>query len=160
MQTLLNRLNAHGQRSQLREERHPNSVTAPPVHRGSMTPRPWRGFWNSVRTTTLHPLKGMRPASATTPAGAELAPWQQAALRRRTVFVLLTVISTALAAHLFSNMQPAYESAWMQYSQLALFTLLSAWVVTGFMTAMMGFYVTLRGDAHSLSAQKVQHQGA
>ena len=157
METLLNRLNAHGQRSQLREERHPNSVTAPPVHRGSMTPRPWRGFWNSVRTTALHPLKGMRPTSATRPAGAELAPWQQAALRRRTVFVLLTLISTALAAHLFSNMQPAYESAWMQYSQLALFTLLSAWVVTGFMTAMMGFYVTLRGDAHSLSAKKIQH---
>ena len=157
MQTLLNRLNAHGQRSQLREERHPNSVTAPPVHRGSMTPRPWRGFWNSVRATALLPLKAKSLISATTPAAAELAPWQQAALRRRTVFVLLTVISTALAAHLFSNMQPAYESAWMQYSQLALFTLLSAWVVTGFMTAMMGFYVTLRGDAHSLSAKKVQH---
>ncbi len=122
-----------------------------------MTPRPWRGFWNSVRAAALLPLKDKSLISATTPAGAELAPWQQAAQRRRTVFVLLTVISTALAAHLFSNMQPAYESAWMQYSQLALFTLLSAWVVTGFMTAMMGFYVTLRGDAHSLSAKKVQH---
>jgi len=110
-----------------------------------------------MSAAALQPLKGMRPASATTPVGVELAPWQQAAQRRRTVFVLLTVISTALAAHLFSNMQPAYESAWMQYSQLALFTLLSAWVVTGFMTAMMGFYVTLRGDAHSLSAKKVQH---
>ena len=31
--------------SLLREERHPNSVTAPPVNRGSMAPRPWRGFW-------------------------------------------------------------------------------------------------------------------
>lgn len=157
METLLSRLNAHGQRSTLREERHPNSVTAPPIRRGSMTPRPWRGFWNGLHAAALQPLKGIRPASATTLAGAELAPWQQAALRRRTVFVLLTVISTVLAASLFSSMQPSYESVWLQYSQLALFTLLSAWVVTGFMTAMMGFYVTLRGDAHSLSAQKVQH---
>ena len=31
-------------RSPVREERHPNAVTAPPVNRGSMTPRPWRGF--------------------------------------------------------------------------------------------------------------------
>jgi membrane glycosyltransferase len=28
----------------LREERHPNAVTAPPLNRGSMAPRPWRGF--------------------------------------------------------------------------------------------------------------------
>ncbi|MDB5851190.1 MAG: glucan biosynthesis glucosyltransferase, partial [Rhodoferax sp.] len=33
-------------RSSVREERHPNAVTAPPVHRGSMAPLPWRGFWN------------------------------------------------------------------------------------------------------------------
>ena len=40
-------------RSPLREERHPNSVTAPPINRGSMTPRPWRGFWNSIGTALL-----------------------------------------------------------------------------------------------------------
>ena len=40
-------------RSPVREERHPNSVTAPPVNRGSMTPRPWRGFWNSIGTALL-----------------------------------------------------------------------------------------------------------
>jgi membrane glycosyltransferase len=38
------------QRSTLREERHPNAVTAPPINRGSMTPRPWRGFWNGMGT--------------------------------------------------------------------------------------------------------------
>ena len=54
-------------------------------------------------------------------------------------------------------MQPEYDNAWLQYGQLGLFALLSAWVVTGFMTAMMGFYVTLRGDKFSLSAKKVQH---
>ena len=144
-------------RSTLREERHPNAVTAPPVNRGSMTPRPWRGFWNSLGTAALVPLvKGgsLKPAR---PAGEALEPWQHAAKRRRALFVVLTLLSTALATGLFADMQPAYDNVWLEYGQTVLFALLSAWVVTGFMTAMMGFYVTLRGDPHSLSAKKVQH---
>ena len=43
-------------RSTLREERHPNAVTAPPINRGSMAPRPWRGFWNSLATAALLPI--------------------------------------------------------------------------------------------------------
>jgi membrane glycosyltransferase len=147
-----------GRRSLLREERHPNSVTAPPIHRGSMVPRPWRGFWNSLGTAVLLPLLGKGEAAApSAPASAERQPWQQAARRRRAVFVLLTVLSTAVATRLFAHMQPDYDNAWLQYGQITLFALLSAWVVTGFMTAMMGFYVTVRGDKHALSAKKVQH---
>ncbi|MDB5868945.1 MAG: glucans biosynthesis glucosyltransferase MdoH, partial [Polaromonas sp.] len=86
-----------------------------------------------------------------------MEPWQLVAKRRRTVFMLLTLISTVLATSLFADMQPDYDNAFLQYGQLALFALLTAWVVTGFMTAMMGFYVTVRGDAHTLSAKKVQH---
>ncbi|MDP2450851.1 MAG: glucans biosynthesis glucosyltransferase MdoH [Polaromonas sp.] len=141
-------------RSLLREERHPNSVTAPPLHRGSMVPRPWRGFWNSMGTSVL----GLTRPAANHPLPAQAQqPWQQAAARRRAVFVLLTVLSTVLATTLFADMQPDYDSAWLQYGQLVLFALLSAWVVTGFMTAMMGFYVTIRGDKHALSAKNVQH---
>ena len=146
-------------RSQLREERHPNAVTAPPVHRGSMAPRPWRGFWNSLGAAALWPVARLTgsavvPPHASSPA---MVPWQIAAKRRRLVFMLLTVVSTLLATLLFADMQPAYDNAFLQYGQLALFALLSAWVVTGFMTAMMGFYVTLFGDAHTLSAKQVQH---
>jgi len=141
-------------RSLLREERHPNSVTAPPLHRGSMVPRPWRGFWNSLGTALL----GLTHPAANQPLPVQARqPWQQAAARRRAVFVLLTVLSTVLATSLFADMQPDYDSAWLQYGQLVLFALLSAWVVTGFMTAMMGFYVTIRGDKHALSAKNVQH---
>ncbi|NDP61046.1 glucans biosynthesis glucosyltransferase MdoH [Polaromonas sp.] len=146
-------------RSPLREERHPNAVTAPPVHRGSMAPRPWRGFWNSLGTAALLPvvkLTGRKTLEQ--PASAEaMAPWQHAAKRRRTVFMLLTLVSTVVATALFADMQPVYDNAFLQYGQLGLFALLSAWVVTGFMTAMMGFYVTLFGDAHTLSAKQVQH---
>lgn len=145
-------------RSPLREERHPNAVTAPPVHRGSMAPRPWRGFWNSLGTAALLPLLKLTGASAPHASKVEVQePWQRAATRRRTVFLLLTVISTVMATLLFADMQPNYDNAWLQYGQLALFALLSAWVVTGFMTAMMGFYVTLFGDAHTLSSKQVQH---
>ncbi|MBT9477419.1 glucans biosynthesis glucosyltransferase MdoH [Polaromonas sp.] len=145
-------------RSLLREERHPNAVTAPPVHRGSMAPRPWRGFWNSLGTAALLPLLKLTGSAMRQRVPAEAQePWQHAAKRRRTVFMLLTLVSTVLATSLFADMQPIYDNAFLQYGQLALFALLSAWVVTGFMTAMMGFYVTLFGDAHTLSARKVQH---
>ncbi|NDP37628.1 MAG: glucans biosynthesis glucosyltransferase MdoH [Rhodoferax sp.] len=149
-------------RSVLREERHPNAVTAPPVNRGSMVPRPWRGFWNSLASAALLPvLKQTGRVQAEALPTASIAdkpePWQQAARRRRTVFLLLTVISTVLATSLFADIQPDYDNAFLQYGQATLFALLSAWVVTGFMTAMMGFYVMLRGDSHSLSAKKVQH---
>ncbi|ABD70496.1 glycosyl transferase, family 2 [Rhodoferax ferrireducens T118] len=151
-----------GGRSVLREERHPNAVTAPPINRGSMVPRQWRGFWNSLASAALLPvlkLTGRVPAQALPAAliADKPAPWQQAARRRRAIFLLLTVISTVLATSLFTDIQPDYDNAFLQYGQATLFALLSAWVVTGFMTAMMGFYVMLRGDSHSLSAKKVQH---
>ena len=148
----------------LRHERHPNAATAPPLNRGSMVPRPWRGFWNSLGTAALLPLTRNSTAhqadsfqTAKKQAPAERQPWQRAALRRRAMFTFLTVTSTALATALFVNVQPVYDNAFFQYLQLALFALLTAWVVTGFMTAMMGFYVSLFGDAHSLSAKKVAH---
>ena len=149
-------------RSALREERHPNSITAPPINRGSMTPRPWRGFWNSIGTAALMPLLKLTGSAKAGPVPFSTAldqaePWHQTAKRRRTVFVMLTLISTALATGLFADMQPEYNNAWLEYGQIVLFALLSGWVVTGFMTAMMGFYVTLRGDPHGLSARKVAH---
>ena len=145
-------------RSLLREERHPNAVTAPPVHRGSMAPRPWRGFWNSLGTAALLPLLKLTGTNVPKAHKAEAQkPWQRTATRRRTVFLLLTFVSTVMATLLFADMQPDYDNAWLQYGQLGLFALLSAWVVTGFMTAMMGFYVTLFGDAHTLSSKQVQH---
>ncbi|MBN9626399.1 MAG: glucans biosynthesis glucosyltransferase MdoH [Acidovorax sp.] len=147
-------------RSTLREERHPNAVTAPPLHRGSMVPLPWRGFWNSVGTAVLLRLTG-RTSPQPAPARVAQAPaestaaWQGAAQRRRWTFALLTVLTTALASTLFASVQPDYENAWLSYGQIALFALLSAWVVTGFLTGLMGFWVMLRGDRHALSARSV-----
>ena len=145
------------QRSPLRQERHPNSVTAPPVNRGSMVPTAWRGFWKGMAAAALWPIAKIVGHSAPASTALALAPWQRAAQRRRATFLLLTVISTALATSLFADMQPNYDNDLLQYGQITLFALLSAWVVTGFMTAMMGFWVLVRGDAHSLSAKQVVH---
>ncbi len=147
-------------RSLLREERHPNAVTAPPINRGSMVPRPWRGFWNSIGTALLSTASSvLPPRTPATPAVEAPAPmaWERAANLRRGVFVLLTVLSTVLAASLFADAQPVHENTWLQTGQLVLFVVLSAWVVTGFVTALMGFWVSLRGDAHTLSAASVRH---
>lgn len=146
-------------RSPVREERHPNAVTAPPVNRGSMAPRPWRGFWNSLGTAVLVKLgAGGKPESETAEAGAQVKqPWQRAAAQRRFAFMALTLLSTVIASALFAGVQPDYDNVWLEYGQIGLYGLLSGWVVTGFVTALMGFYVSVRGDKHALSVKQVAH---
>ncbi|MBS0428566.1 MAG: glucans biosynthesis glucosyltransferase MdoH [Proteobacteria bacterium] len=142
-------------RSPVREERHPNSVTAPPVNRGSMTPRPWRGFWNSIGTALLLKLGAGGRQAAPEVAQFPKQPWERAAKQRRAVFMLLAVLSTVMASTLFAQVQPDYDNLWLEYGQIGLYGLLSGWVVTGFVTALMGFYVSVRGDRHALSAKQV-----
>ncbi|MGJ7504532.1 glucans biosynthesis glucosyltransferase MdoH [Variovorax sp. ZT5P49] len=143
-------------RSPVREERHPNSVTAPPVNRGSMAPRPWRGFWNSLGTAALVKLGAGRDAEAGVhDARQAKQPWQRAAAQRRFAFMMLTLLSTVIASSLFASVQPDYDNLWLEYGQIGLYGLLSGWVVTGFVTALMGFYVSVRGDKHALSAKQV-----
>lgn len=147
-------------RPSLRAERHPNSVTAPPLRRGSMPPQPWRGFWNGVGTALLSRAMRLLPGGVRPAAPVEARePWQRAADRRRRLFALLTLLSTATASWLFAQAQPDYGNAWLAWGQIALFAVLSTWVVTGFVTALMGFWVTLFGDRHALSARAVRHHG-
>lgn len=122
-----------------------------------MVPVPWRGFWNSLGTALLLRLTGHAQAHCTAAADAQPAqPWQSAAQRRRWTFAVLTALTTALASVLFADVQPQYDNVWLGYGQIALFALLSAWVVTGFLTGLMGFWVMLRGDRHALSARSVR----
>ncbi len=144
-------------------ERHPNALTAPPVHRGSMTPLPWRGFWNSLLALFLAMFgfaREVAPAAwrnAGTDGSDGIAqPWQRAARLRRLTFLGITLGVTALASVLFSSVQPQQSHVLLQWGQLALFALLSAWLVTGFTTALMGFWVSLFGDKHALKAASVQ----
>jgi membrane glycosyltransferase len=145
-------------RALTREERHPNSVTAPPIRRGSMPPHPWRGFWSSVSIALLTGAMRLLPGGARAArAPQQRQPWQDAADRRRFVFAMLTLLSTGVASWLFAQAQPDYGNDVLAWGQIALFAILSTWVVTGFVTALMGFWVSLFGDAHAISARAVQH---
>ncbi|MBW8717546.1 MAG: glucans biosynthesis glucosyltransferase MdoH, partial [Variovorax paradoxus] len=70
-------------------------------------------------------------------------------------FMALTLLSTVIASVLFAGVQPDYDNVWLEYGQIGLYGLLSGWVVTGFVTALMGFYVSVRGDKHALSVKQV-----
>ncbi|MEJ7928762.1 glucans biosynthesis glucosyltransferase MdoH [Ramlibacter sp. AN1015] len=143
-------------RSALREERHPNSVTAPPIHRGSVPTQPWHGFWSSIGAGLRAQLQALLAPADAPVRRTPRAAWENAALRRRGVFALFTLVSAVVATSLFAGAQPDYSSSWLRYGQIALFAVLSTWVVTGFVTALMGFWVVLRGDRHSISARGVQ----
>ncbi|TNF56918.1 MAG: glucans biosynthesis glucosyltransferase MdoH [Burkholderiales bacterium] len=149
------RLNAPD-RGLLRAERHPNSVTAPPVLRGSMAPRPWVGFWRGLGSATLSRVTRLMPPREPKAPRPAPAPWEMAARRRRQAFLALTVCTTVLAAWLFAQVQPEAGPAWIQAVHATLFVVLTTWVTTGFVTALMGAWVLLRGDPHSVSAATVR----
>ncbi len=70
-----------------------------------------------------------------------------------------TLLATAWATALFAQQlaPPATPSLQvLQSLQLLLFACLSAWVSSGFLTAVMGFGVALAGDRHALSARSVR----
>jgi membrane glycosyltransferase len=124
-------------------------ASAPPIHRGAMVARPWRGFLGGLADA----LRGV-PSGYADETGAP-EPWRAAATRRRAVLLAIVVLSATLATALLMHVLPAQGPAWLRLGQVALFGLLFAWVTAGFATAMMGFRVLWRGDPHALSARSV-----
>ncbi|MDN3918657.1 glucans biosynthesis glucosyltransferase MdoH [Roseateles violae] len=112
-------------------------ASAPPIHRGSMVPRPWG-----------------RPEPADAADAAPDEPWARVARRRRRALGLCVLLATALATTLLlqAQPQPALPTA-LRWLHVGLFALLFAWVSAGSVTAAMGFWVLLRGDRHALSAR-------
>jgi membrane glycosyltransferase len=119
----------------------------PPITRGSIVARPWAGFW-----------RGLLAARVPVAGGAEPAPWEHAARRRRRVLLGAVAFATALAVAVLVHAQPSHQHPVLQGLQLALFALLFAWVSAGCFTAVMGFVVVLRGDRHALSPALAQSQ--
>ncbi len=131
-------------------------ISAPPIHRGSMSATPWRGFWRGMGDMVWQAL--CRLGGAPGPAAEAQEPWQRAATRRRRTLLLLVVLSAAGATYLLNEVLPVIDNDALRVTQIALFGLLFAWVAAGFFTAMMGFWVQLRGDRFALRAQDVADQ--
>ena len=131
--------------------------SAPPIHRGSMSAQPWRGFWRGIGDGLWHVL-GRLGGAKRAPAEA-LEPWQRAAQRRRRTLLLLVALSAVGATQMLTEVLPVIENDALRFVQVSLFGLLFAWVAAGFFTAMMGFWVQLRGDRFALSAQDVRRRG-
>jgi membrane glycosyltransferase len=106
---------------------------APPLLRGSMPTRSWG--------------RGGRLAGTETP-GAD---------RRRHMLVALVLGTAAVAGAALMQAQPL-QGGPASVLQAALFTLLFAWVAAGFVTALMGFVVLMRGDRRMLSYADVARQ--
>lgn len=134
----------------------------PPLHRGSMVPRPWRGFirgvadglWSLLCAPALALLDAARGRGGADKAQRPLAraPWERAAARRRSALLALVSLSAAAATAALASILPGHPQAWLRAVQIGLFGLLFGWVSAGFFTALMGFWVLLRGDPHAMSA--------
>ena len=149
---------------------HPSmGASMPPMNRGSMTARPWRGFfgglldgWIALATRLAgQPPLAHAPFDQAAPAPADAAAtaaWKQAAAQRRRTLLALITLSVVGATVMLDHVLPSYDSAWLRTTQIGLFSILFGWVSAGFYTAMMGFWVQWRGDPHALSSQSVAHR--
>ncbi|MBY0469030.1 MAG: glycosyltransferase, partial [Burkholderiaceae bacterium] len=142
-------------------------ASMPPIHRGSMTARPWRGFFGGLLdgwialATRLAGQSSPRASfddEAPVPAdAAATAAWKQAATQRRRALLVLIALSVIGATAMLDHVLPSYDSAWLRTTQIGLFSILFGWVSAGFYTAIMGFWVQWRGDHHALSSRSVAH---
>lgn len=133
-------------------QRRYTHAAAPALQRGSMVPTPWVGFWAGLRAGLAS-----RNGGTATPA-RPVRGWQRAAGKRRAALVALVLLSAAAAAGLQMQSQPMAGANLLRWAQVALFTLLFAWVTAGTVTAAMGYLVLRRGDRHMLSYRRVARQ--
>jgi membrane glycosyltransferase len=124
----------------------------PPLARGSMVAVPWRGVLKGLADGLMAFLQ--QDSGSHVPQ----LPWQRAASRRRKVLLALVALSAIGATALMQQVLPQYENEWLRTAQISLFVVLFSWVSAGFFTAMMGFWVQLRGDPHALSVKDVANR--
>ena len=129
--------------------------STPPIHRSSMVARPWRGFWAGAGDLLRGAFRSEAASSSNGDAAEPLLAWQKAAIVRRRVLLALIAISAICATALVSHVLPALDNPVLRIGQVGLFAVLFTWVAAGFFTALMGFWVQLRGDPHGLSVADV-----
>lgn len=124
------------------------TATAPLVRRAPMRAKPWFGLGRGL-LFALWP--GMRFATAST---APPAAWQRAAHRRRGILLALVALLSVVAL-VWQSSAPPEDISFAWAARVGLGTLLFAWLGSGFVTALMGAWVMLRGDQHSLASGEI-----
>jgi membrane glycosyltransferase len=139
-------------------------VTTPPLARASMTPLPWStnpmarfGRWLRKRWFGTRGLLASRhgdPDHTPTPDSPDpKGHWRRNALLRRLVLLSFVLGQTWFATYFMTAILPYHGSHWLEKTILVIYAILFAWVGAGFWTALMGFWVLLRGgDRFSISA--------
>ena len=101
-------------------------------------------------------LRRLTARGSSTPTDAR-SPWQQIAHSRRIALSLLIFVPALFATYIFAEGLGPNTNAWMSWLQLGLFGLLSAWILAGFWTGLIGFVTLVRGgDPAGLSGADVQ----
>src|SRR5688572_3452620 len=77
--------------------------------------------------------------------------WQYAGAFRRVLLLVLTVAQTCVGAYFMSSVLPYHGGELLEVAVLGVFAVLFWWLSAGFWTAVLGFYVLLRGDRFSIS---------
>ncbi len=137
-------------------------LATPPLARASMSPTPWsdnplRRAYGSLRARWVG-KRGLSTRAPQPDAPAALkSRWRVAARNRRFVLGVLTVAQAFAATYYMRAILP-YKGTlpiehWLVGAILALYLLLFMWVGLGFWTALMGFWVLLRGhDKQAITA--------
>jgi membrane glycosyltransferase len=139
---------------------HPRLLTTPPLSRASMRPSPWavNPFKRLARWIAVK-LRGRRQVRIVSRSEKPVGPaaiksyWRRAARGRRGILLALVIAQTVLATHLMTAILPYHGTHWLELAILVLYAILFTWVGSGFWTALMGFWVLLRGkDKYSINA--------
>lgn len=135
-------------------------IATPPLQRASMTARPWtpNPFIRGLRALAAWPFgrRGYMAARGPVPEPDSPDPkgrWRWAGALRRTVLVALIIAQTVLATYLMTAVLPYHGQHVLEMAILVIYAILFAWVGAGFWTALMGFWVLIRGrDRYAISA--------
>ena len=76
--------------------------------------------------------------------------WNRSASWRRILLIVLVIFPTVIASRTMSQILPHKGGTPLEIVLVAIFAILFAWISIGFWTALLGFFVLLRGK-NSLS---------
>jgi membrane glycosyltransferase len=134
------------------------ALRTPPIRRASMVPH--HIDRQGLRRRLVSSGKAGRTADAAarpstlTRAGQLRRRWERAALRRRTLLLLLISIPTVIASQFMLEVLPYQGRTPLELAIVVLFGTLFGWISIGFWTALVGFVILLfRRDRFRIAAE-------